>query len=246
VMDLNEKTIVIVNAGGGINMSQWIEKTPAVLYAWYGGQIGNIAVAEILSGKVDPSGKLPISIERKFEDSPGYGYIPAGWQLYTGKTDDQFTHDEFDINYKEGIFVGYRWYEHQNIKPLFPFGYGLSYTTFEYGNMHVSTNKLSMQDKAEVSFTVRNTGKIEGSETAQLYIQDMKSSISRPVKELKGFKKINLKPGESGTVTIVLSDRDFSFWSPDLKKWVAEPGKFTIQVGSSSDKIFLKETLVLK
>jgi beta-glucosidase len=246
VLALNDKVVVVVNSGGGINMSQWINKVPAVLYAWYGGQIGNRAVAEILSGKVNPSGKLPISIERKFEDSPGYGYIPPNEHLYSGKTDDQFTHKEYNINYKEGIFVGYRWYEHQNIKPLFPFGYGLSYSTFEYGDLQVSSNKFTQDENLEISFTINNTSTTEGSEICQLYVQDIECSYPRPLKELKGFKKILLKAGEQKTINITLTPKDFSYWNPNKKEWFAEPGKFNILVGSSSENTILKKTVELE
>jgi beta-glucosidase len=246
VLDLNEKTVVIVNSGGGINMSQWINKASAVVYAWYGGQTGSQAVAEILSGKVNPSGKLPISIERKFEDSPGFGYIPADEHLYNGKTDDQFTHKQFDVKYNEGIFVGYRWYEHKNIKPLFAFGFGLSYSSFEYDDLQVEPKNFTLIDNVQVSFTVKNTSEVEGSEISQLYIQDVESTFPRPLKELKGFKKLDLKPGESQTVTIVLSARDFSYWNPEKKQWFAEPGKFNILVGSSSDFIILKKAVSLE
>jgi len=245
VLDLNDKTIVIVNSGGGMNMSPWIDKAPAILYAWYGGQAGNTAVAEILSGKVNPSGKLPISIERKFEDSPGFGYIPADWQLYSGKTSDQFTHEAYDIPYKEGIFVGYRWYEHKNIKPLFPFGFGLSYSKFTYSNLKISPKKFKSIDTVEVSFTIKNESVITGTEIAQLYIQQVESKFPRPLKELKGFQKVVLNAGESKEVKIKLSIEDFSYWNPDLHRWFAEPGKFIIHIGSSSENIIIKQAVYL-
>ena len=246
VLDLNDKTVVIVNSGGGINMSQWIDKATAILYAWYGGQTGNKAIAEILSGKVNPSGKLPISIERKFEDSPGYGYIPADWHLYNGKTDDQFTHQEFDITYKEGIFVGYRWYENKNIKPQFPFGYGLSYSKFTYNNLKVSIKNFKETDMVVVSFTIKNVSETTGIEIAQLYIQDVECSLPRPFKELKGFQKVALKAGESKEVKLALTIKDFSYWDPDKHQWVADPGKFIIHIGPSSENILLKQTVFLQ
>ena len=246
VLHLNKNSVVIVNSGSGINMSPWIENAAAVLYAWYGGQTGCKAIAEILSGAVNPSGKLPISIEKRFEDSPGYGYLPEGEKLYSGWLEDEYGHKLYDVEYKEGIFVGYRWYEQQNIKPLFAFGHGLSYSTFEYGNLHISSKQFSKNDKVEVTFTVKNTSKVDGSEITQLYIQDVKISHPRPVKELKGFKKVFLKAGEEEKIKIILQIEDFSYWNPDLKRWYAEPGEFNILVGSASDNILLKQTVVLQ
>ncbi len=246
VLNLNEKSVVIVNSGSGINMSPWIDKTSAIIYAWYGGQTGNTALAEILSGAVNPSGKLPITIEKQFEDSPGYGYIPEGEKLYTGWKKDQFAHKEYDIKYNEGIFVGYRWYEHKKIKPLFAFGYGLSYSRFEYSDLNISLNQFSKDDVVEVTFTLKNTGPVDGTEIAQIYIQDIESSYPRPVKELKGFKKVFLKAGGKKEIKIILNSKAFSYWNPDMKQWYAEPGKFKILVGSSSDNIRLEQNVTLQ
>ena len=246
VLDLNEKSVVIVNSGAGINMSPWINKTAAIVYAWYGGQIGNKALVEILSGAINPSGKLPVSIEKQFKDSPGYGYLPGGEKLYTGWRKDSFTHQEYDIKYKEGIFVGYRWYEYKKIQPLFAFGYGLSYSTFEYSNLNISSNKFSKDDNVEVIFTVKNTGPVDGAEIVQIYIQDMESSHPRPVKELKAFEKVFLKAGEKKEVKIVLNSKAFSYWNPDINEWYAEPGEFNILIGSASDNILLEESIILQ
>jgi len=199
-----------------------------------------------LSGAVNPSGKLPISIEKQFADSPAYGYLPAGEQLYTGWPQDEYGHPIYNVEYKEGIFVGYRWYEHQNIKPLFAFGYGLSYSTFEYCDLKLSCTQFAMGDKVDVTFTIKNTSKVAGAEIAQVYVQDVASSLPRPVKELKGFQKVGLKPGEKKRVKIILHSEDFSYWHPDFKRWYAEPGEFNILVGSASDQILLKETVVLQ
>lgn len=246
VLELNENSVVIVNSGSGSNMSPWIDNARAVLYAWYGGQIGNIAIAEILSGKVNPSGKLPITIEKRFKDSPGYGYLPDDETLYDGWVKDNFTHREYDIEYREGIFVGYRWYEHKNIEPLFAFGHGLSYAEFEYSDLKLSKSKFSENDKITVSFMLKNTGIVDGTETAQLYVHDVESSHPRPVKELKGFRKIWLAAGEAKKVTIDLDKSAFSYWNPDVKQWFAETGEFEILVGSASDKILLKKNITLK
>jgi len=241
ILDLaskNPKVVVIVNSGSGIQMTNWNDKVQAIVYSWYVGQNGNTALAEILSGKTNPSGKLPITIEKKFEDSPGYGYLPEGQQLYTGWKGDGIMKDVMnDVNYKEGVFVGYRWYESKKIEPLYHFGHGLSYTNFEYGKINLSAVKLKKNDRLVVQFTVKNIGKVAGAEIAQLYIQDVISSVPRPVKELKGFSKVSLKPGEAKVVKIVLTDQDFSFWDVNKKGWNEEPGDFNILIGSASDDI---------
>ncbi len=247
VAENNPNTVVVVNSGSGINMSRWYDKVAAIIYAWYPGQNGQTAVAEILAGKVNPSGKLPITIEKDFKDSPGYGYIPEGEQLYTGRSRDiEKTRNVYDVHYKEGIFVGYRWYEQRKIEPLFPFGYGLSYTTFAYSDFNTSKTKFNPDESIAVTFTVTNTGNVEGAEIAQLYIHDVESSLPRPYKELKGFEKITLKPGEKKNITIVLDKKDFSFWNPETKDWMTEPGKFEILVGSSSASIEGKLDIIMK
>ncbi|MGB8318658.1 MAG: glycoside hydrolase family 3 C-terminal domain-containing protein [Ignavibacteriaceae bacterium] len=242
----NSNTIVIVTSGSGIRMNDWSSKAKAIIYAWYGGQMGNAALAEIIAGKTNPSGKLPVTIEKEFKDSPGFGYIPEGEKLYTGWSGDaENMHKVFNIYYTEGVFVGYRWYDSRHIEPLFPFGYGLSYTTFGYSNLKVSKEKFNDDDTLIVNFTIKNTGNVEGKEIAQLYIHDVKSSVPRPVKELKGFKKIDLKPGESKIIAIKLDKKDFSFWNPATKGWFAEKGKFLLNVGSSSRDIELQKEVEL-
>lgn len=246
VVNLSKKTVVIVNSGAGINMSPWADKASAIIYTWYPGQTGNTALAEILSGKVNPSGKLPITIEKQFQDSPGYGYIPEGEELYHGWAKDIFTHQEYDIKYNEGIFVGYRWYEHKGIKPLFAFGHGLSYSKYEYSDLKITPKTFTGNDQIKVSFTLKNAGMVDGAEIAQVYIQDIESSYPRPLKELKGFDKIFLKAGEKKEVNINLDRTSFSYWNPDQKQWYAEPGKFKILVGSASDNILLEQNIILK
>ena len=228
-------------------MTNWNDKAKAIIYAWYVGQNGNKALAEILSGKTNPSGKLPITIEKEFKDSPGYGYLPEGESLYTRwNFMKEKEHPVFDIHYTEGIFSGYRWYEKKNIEPLYPFGFGLSYTTFEYSDLTVSKELFAENDILNISFKVKNVGKMNGAETAQLYIQDIESSVPRPVKELKGFKKVELESGQSTTVILELSKKDFSFWNPETKDWFAEKGAFVLQVGSSSRDIKLQQQVVLQ
>jgi len=242
----NPNTVVLVTSGSGIRMTDWAPKAKAILYVWYVGQNGNIALAEILSGKTNPSGKLPITIEKEFRDSPGYGYIPKGESLYLNWNNDiEKNHPVYDIVYKEEIFTGYRWYETKKIEPLFPFGYGLSYTTFEYSNLDIPFEKISKQDSLKVRFTIKNTGTCEGKEVAQLYVRDIVSSVPRPVKELKGFLKVELAPGESKTVEIVLTPQSFAFWSTEHKDWIVEPGDFEIMIGSSVKDIKLRKMVTV-
>jgi beta-glucosidase len=243
-VDNNPNTVVIVTSGGGTRMTDWNDKARGAIYAWYGGQMGNKALAEIIDGETNPSGKLPITIEREFEDSPGYGYIPAGEKLYTGWIDEK-DHPLYDVHYNEGIFVGYRWYEKENIEPLYPFGYGLSYTTFEYSDLKISKNQFTRDDTLTVSFAVKNTGSVQGMETAQLYVQEVECSVPRPLKELKGFFKVALDPGQSSTIIMHLTKEDFSFWDTKSNGWLAEKGKFIIHVGASSRDIQLTKQIEL-
>jgi len=241
IAKLNPQTVVIMNTGGGKNMSPWNDDVAAILYNWYPGQIGNKALAEILAGVTNPSGKLPITIERDFKDSPGYPYLPEGEELYDDfELDMAMDYPVYDIIYDEGVFVGYRWYERKNIRPLYAFGHGLSYTTFEYSSLKTNAEKYKTDDEVLVKVDVTNTGDVEGKEIVQLYIKDVEAAVERPVKELKGFQKIHLKPAEKKTVYFTLNKRDFAFWDETSSSWKVEPGKFEILVGSSSDKIHQK------
>jgi beta-glucosidase len=242
----NPNTIVIVTSGSGIRMTDWNKQAKAILYAWYPGQIGNKALAEILSGKINPSGKLPISIEKEFKDSPGFGYIPAGEELmkeWNGKKEKD--HPVFDVNYKEGIFVGYRWYESKKIETLYPFGFGLSYTSFDYSNLTVSKETISGKDTLTVSFTLKNSGSRKGMEIAQVYVEDVESSVPRPVKELKAFKKVELNDGETVGVQVKLAKQAFAFWNPNTKDWYVEKGKFVIHIGAATNDIRLSKEIVI-
>ena len=244
---LNSKTIVVVNSGSGVNMSSWNEKVAAILYAWYPGQNGNLALAEIISGKTNPSAKLPISIEKRFEDSPGYGYMPKG-ETFRGRiyVDSSSHFPVYPVEYKEGVFVGYRWYESKKIEPLYPFGFGLSYTRYEYADIKLSNSKLKSAGYVDVEFTVKNSGKADGAEIAQLYVQPHTPLVARPVKELKGFKKIWLKTGESKTVRIRLQEKDFAYWDDRTHNWLAEAGEYTILVGAASNDIRHRIKITLK
>jgi len=237
---LNKNVIVVVNSGGGIRMTDWNDKVAAIIYNWFPGQVGNQALAEIISGKISPSGHLPITIEKEFADSPGAGYLPAGATLDSGQNIRKMevaVKSVYDLEYKEGIFVGYRWYEKKNIAPLYPFGHGLSYTTFELGNLQLSTQKMSANESVEVSFEVKNTGSVAGASVAQLYVGDIEASVPRPVKELKGFQKVTLEPGETQKVNIRLDAAAFAFWDIKTNDWKVEAGDFKIMLGESSVNI---------
>jgi beta-glucosidase len=229
---INKNVIVVVTAGGNVDMSRWIDNVPAVLHAWYPGQEGGTALAQIIFGDYSPSGKLPASFEKRLEDNPTFHnyYPPEG---------------EHHVKYSEGIFLGYRYYDRSEIKPQFPFGFGLSYTSFAYSNLSVKPLTGNLNDPVSVSFDIKNTGHRAGAEVAELYVGDSHASVPRPVKELKSFAKVSLQPNETRHVTLTLKRRDFSFYDVQKKDWSAEPGDFTILVGGSSDKIQLQGKFTL-
>jgi beta-glucosidase len=230
---VNKNVVVVITGGGNVDMTQWIDQVPAVLHAWYPGQEGGTALAQLLFGDYSPSGKLPASFERRWEDNPTFhNYYPAK--------------GEQKVQYAEGVFVGYRHYDRSTTKPLFAFGYGLSYSTFEYSKLTVTPQAGDLNEPISVSFDLRNTGHREAAEVAELYVGDTHASVPRPVKELKGFAKVNLKPGETRHVTLKLDRRAFSFYDATKGEWRAEPGDFAILVGSSSDNIQLRSTFALK
>ena len=230
----NKNTIVVITCGGAVDMDSWLDRVPAVLQAWYPGQEGGRALAEILFDDVNPSGRLPVTFERREEDNPTHdSYYPEA--------------DGNRIVYKEGVFLGYRGYEHNGKKPLFPFGFGLSYTSFQYSNLKICAD-MEQFDRAAawhclVSFDVTNMGKREGAEVAQVYIGDANAKIPRPAKELKAFARVNLRPGETRHVTVSLDRRAFSYYDVDSKQWRADPGEFEVLVGRSSNQIELKGKL---
>ncbi len=215
----NKRTIVVLFSGGNVAMEGWIDKVSALVEAWYPGQEGGRALAEILLGDVNPSGKLPASFAKNWEDNPSSPY----YHSKNGKT-----------YYKERIFVGYRGFDKLGREPRFPFGFGLSYTTFSLSNLTLSSKEIRPGGSLRVSVNVRNTGTRPGAEVVQLYLQDVKASVPRPVKELKGFQKVRLAPGEEKTVTFRIGRREMEFFHPKLERWVVEPGAFRVLVGTSS------------
>lgn len=226
VAAINKNVIVVLTAGGNVDMTRWIDRVPGLIHTWYPGQEGGTALAQILFGDVSPSGKLPASFERRWEDN-------AAFPSYYPKQDKQ-------IEYKEGIFLGYRHFDHSNVKPLFPFGFGLSYTKFQYSGLSITPASSDVSAPVTISFDVRNVGPRRGAEVAEVYVGDSHSSVPRPVKELKGLARANLKPGESKRVSVKLDRRSFSFFDVKEHDWRAEPGDFSILVGSSSAKIELQ------
>jgi beta-glucosidase len=206
----------------------WIDEVPTVVLAYYPGQEGGHAVANVLTGEVNPSGKLPVTFPKRLEDNPSFINYPG--------------HRE--VRYGEGIFVGYRYYDEKQVEPLFPFGHGLSYTTFAYGDLNVPA-ETSADEPVRVAVTVTNTGEHAGQEIVQLYVGDPEALLARPPKELKGFKKVTLEPGVSTTVEFTLDRRALSFYDPHAGAWVAEPGKFEVLVGRSSKDIRAKGTFTL-
>jgi beta-glucosidase len=233
----NPNTVVIVSSGSGIRMADWNEKAAAIMCTWYAGQIGNVAIAEILSGKTNPSGKLPMTIEKEFSDSPAFGYM-KGEDFYTGwNSEGEKAHPIYDVEYDEGVFVGYRWYENKNIEPLYPFGHGLSYSKFNFSNISLSNQEISDDDEIVISLDITNNSDVTGSEIIQLYIEDVDASVERPKKELKGFIKVNLLAGETKNVNLAIDKKDLSFWNPKTKDWDAEKGKFKLHIGNSSKDI---------
>ena len=227
VVQANPRTVVVLIGGGAVEMDAWLAKVPSVLYAWYPGMEGGNALARALFGDVNPSGKLPCTFPQRLADSPAhalhaYPGTPNGTEIY-----------------QEGLLVGYRWFDTKDIKPLFPFGYGLSYTTFKYSNLNLVPGPEALGAPVTVEFELVNTGKRAGAEVAQVYVQEASPSLPRPLKELKGFKKVLLQPGEKQKVSLILDRNAFAHYDPDKKGWVADKGDYKILVGSSSRDLLL-------
>ena len=227
------KNFVVVNISGNAVAMPWVNEVPAIVQAWFLGSEAGNAIAAVLVGDVNPSGKLPFTFPVRLEDN---GAIAMG----------EYPGNKGQVTYNEGIFVGYRWNEKQNIKPLFSFGHGLSYTTFEYGKVTADKKEITEADKITFTVSVKNTGTREGSEVVQLYISDLKSTLQRPLKELKGFEKISLKAGEEKAVSITVDKAALSFFDADKHSWVAESGEFEALIGASSADIRTKVGFILK
>lgn len=236
VTKANPNTIVVMHGGGVLNMQPWAKKVGASLQAWFPGQQGGQALAEILYGKVNPSGKLPVTIDKSIEDNASYASYPDP-AAYRG--DNALA----EMAYSEGLYLGYRAYDKRNSKPLYPFGFGLSYTTFGYSDLKLSSNVLTPGATVNVKFTLTNSGDKAGYEVAQLYVQPVNPSVDRPEKELKGFTKVYLKPGQSKTVSIPLDSRSLAYYVESTDSWNVDAGKYKIRVGTSSADLALSQTL---
>jgi len=225
-----QPNVVVVLSNGSPVEIPWVNSVKGILESYLGGQASGGAVADILFGIVNPSGKLAETFPKKLSDNPSYLNFP-------GEGDR--------VEYREGIFVGYRYYDKKQMEPLFPFGHGLSYTTFEYSNMWVSRREMNDDETVEVRVRVKNTGNVKGKEIVQLYVRDCESTVNRPEKELKGFEKIELEPGEEKIVSFILDKRAFAYYNTELKDWHVESGEFEILVGKSSRDIVLREKVIV-
>jgi beta-glucosidase len=226
---VNKKTIVVLNNGTPVTMKDWLNKVPAIVEGWFPGQEGGTALAAILFGDVNPSGKLPDTLAADRNDYPDANNFPGA---------------NHEVNYAEGIYIGYRHFDKDNIQPLFPFGYGLSYTTFDYKNLQLSKTNLSPDGSVIASVDIINTGKRAGEEVAELYVHDLHPQIDKPVRELKGFSKVALQPGETKTVQFTIHPRDLAYFDVPNHQWKSDAGGYEIEVGASSRDI--KQTAALQ
>ncbi|WP_321332264.1 glycoside hydrolase family 3 C-terminal domain-containing protein [uncultured Bacteroides sp.] len=234
LLQVNKRMVMVLISGNAVAMP-WVKEVPSILQAWYLGSEAGTAIANVLSGEVNPSGKLPFSFPVKLADNGAYSF---GKISYPG--------DSINEVYKEDILVGYRWHDTKKIPALFPFGYGLSYTRFSYGKAVISDKEMSAEDTLKVTVEVKNAGAVAGKEVVQLYIGDEKCSVIRPLKELKGFHKIALAPGEEKEVVFAITADDLKFYDDKAGGWRAEPGKFKVYVGSSSTDIRSEVEFALK
>ena len=228
VSAVNKNTVVVLYGGGPVDMYQWINQVPSIIQAWYPGMEGGKALANILFGKTNPSGKLPMTFAKKLKDNPAHSL-------------GEFPGQNREVNYKEGIFVGYRYFDSYQVEPAFAFGHGLSYTKFVYGDLFAEDD----EDTIYLTFSLSNEGKVAGAEVVQVYVADKESSVKRPEKELKAFAKVFLEVDESITVELQISKESLRFFNEETNQWEFEPGQFEILLGSSSRDIRLTETMNL-
>ena len=227
----NKNTIAVVTSGGAVDMNAWLGHVPALFESWYAGQAQGTALAQLLFGDYSPSGKLPVTFERNWEDNPAHdNYYPKAGQKQT--------------EYKEGVFIGYRHFDKSTVKPQFPFGFGLSYTTFTYQNLSIKPAGVASAQAFTVSFDVTNTGHRAGAEVAEVYVGEPHASVPRPAKELKGFAKVQLNAGETRHVSLTLDRRAFAFYDVKKHDWAVDATDFNIYVGSSSAQIHLTDRVM--
>lgn len=233
VVKANPRTIVVMIAGSPLNMAAVDICSPAIVWAWFNGMEGGNALVDVLSGKVNPSGKMPFTTPVSLDQSPAHAL-------------GNFPGRDLKVNYEEDILVGYRWFDTKGLPVVYPFGYGLSYTTFDYSNLNTDKKTYDQADTIQATFTLTNTGDREGAEVAQLYVSDPVCSVMRPVKELKGFKKVFLKPGESRRITLDIPVSSLAFYSEAQSQFVVEPGEFILQLGASASDIKQKISVEVK
>lgn len=233
VVKANPRTIVVMIAGSPLNMAAVDICSPAIVWAWFNGMEGGNALVDVLSGKVNPSGKMPFTTPVSLDQSPAHAL-------------GNFPGRDLKVNYEEDILVGYRWFDTKGLPVVYPFGYGLSYTTFDYSNLNTDKETYDQADTIQATFTLTNTGDREGAEVAQLYVSDPVCSVMRPVKELKGFKKVFLKPGESRRITLDIPVSSLAFYSEVQSQFVVEPGEFILQLGASASDIKQKISVEVK
>lgn len=233
VVKANPRTIVVMIAGSPLNMAAVDICSPAIVWAWFNGMEGGNALVDVLSGKVNPSGKMPFTTPVSLDQSPAHAL-------------GNFPGRDLKVNYEEDILVGYRWFDTKGLPVVYPFGYGLSYTTFDYSNLNTDKEMYDQADTIQATFTLTNTGDREGAEVAQLYVSDPVCSVMRPVKELKGFKKVFLKPGESRRITLDIPVSSLAFYSEAQSQFVVEPGEFILQLGASASDIKQKISVEVK
>jgi beta-glucosidase len=228
VLKADPNTIVVMNAGSPVDMP-WLNQARGLIYTWFGGQESGRGLADILFGTTNPSGRLPSTFPVCLEDTPAFTSYPG---------------ELGQVHYGEGLFAGYRWYDKRNIAPLFPFGYGLSYSEFSYGELQVA-EEIPVGEDVTLTVNVSNNSDRAGQEVVQLYVGQEAPSLTRPIKELKGFEKIHLDAGETKSVTLTLNKRAFSYWHPGLQDWVCEPGQYVLSIGASATDIRQQKSLNL-
>jgi beta-glucosidase len=228
----NKNIIVVVTSGGAVDMERWLNHVPALFQAWYSGQDGGAALAQLLFGEYAPSGKLPVSFERRWEDNAVH--------------DNYYPKDaEKKVVYAEGLFLGFRHFDKAEVKPEFPFGFGLSYTTFTYKNLSITPARAAGDQLVAVTFDVTNTGHRAAAEVAEVYVGEAHATVPRPVKELKGFTKVQLNAGETRRVSVTLDRRAFAYYNVKNHDWTVDAGDFNVYVGSSSARIELTDKITL-
>jgi len=223
VLDVNPNTIVVMIAGAPFDINTIKEKSSALVWSWFNGSEGGNALADVLLGNVNPSGKLPWTMPKKLEDSPAHAT-----HSFPGNQ---------SVNYTEGILVGYRWFDAKNITPLYPFGYGLSYTNFEFSDLKTNKESYNADEVIVVEFNIANKGMVDGKEVAQVYVSDPESYVEKASKELKGFKKVLVKSGQTKHVTVQIPAKELAYYNEVKKEWLLEPGEYILKLGNSSRAI---------